>query len=411
MAKTYTTVAGDTLEKISLRQYGVPTESALIFAANPQAVQPYIEGTILKIPPNPNIPPLSVSDFKRRKVTNNIVQLFVDGDEYQAWSDLKITSQIDSISTFNFTTPHEPSDKRQRAIFTPFKFKPMAVIVGGEFLFSGLIVPIRPTVDDVRRSLSVGGYSRAGLLNDCGASVNAFPLEFDQVGLFEITKKLAFPYGVRVEFEADQGKAFDKVALDPKKKILPFLGELAIQRNGIFGDNPEGALVFRQAVKFGSPIAKFKKGFPPVLSIVPNFDEQKYFSEISGIAATGFGGQGSTYTTKNPFLDVPRIMNFKPKDVGDGDLKTAVDAKMGLMFANAVSWQISIATWRDPQGDIFRPNTTCLVHDENSMIYEETEMLIKKVELSKDGNAESATLEVVLEGSYSGTIPNRLPWS
>ena len=113
---------------------------------------------------------------------------------------------------------------------------------------------------------------------------------------------------------------------------------------------------------------------------------------------------------KNPFLNVKRTHTFKAKDSKDGNLKTAVESKLGLMFANAVSYKVDVSTWRDANGDIWRPNTTVLIKDETAMIYEETEMLVKSVELKKDKNSESATLELVLRGSYSGQIPERLPW-
>ena len=321
-----------------------------------------------------------------------------------------IKRQIDQPSSFSIKTPFLPQDQRQRKTFQPFSYKDIAVFIGSDFLFSGVLIGVKPSVSATEKSLNISGYSKAAVLNDCNVSISSFPVEYNQVGLFEISKNLAFPFGVRVEFEADQQAVFDKVALTPEKKVLGFLATLAQQRNGVFGDNEQGALVFRQATKFGSPVAKFKKGFPPVKSITPAFNEQEYYSEISGIASSGFGGAGSTYTSKNPFLNAKRTFTFKAKDSKDGNLKTAVEAKIGLMFANAVSYKVEVSTWRDPSGQIWKPNTTVLIQDENAMIFEETEMLIKSVELRKDKNSESAVLDLVLEGSYSGKIPERLPW-
>lgn len=410
MAKTYTSKAGDTFETVSIKFYGVPDQTELIAGANPQVLQPFFEGTVLKIPPNPNVPPLSVEDFIQGETKSNELKLFVDGEVYPAWAEMSISSQIDKPSSFSFKTPFIPTDKRQRETFQPFTYKEIAVFIGSDFLFSGFMLGVKPSVSATDKTLNISGYSRAAVLNDCNVSISSFPVEFNQVGLFEISKNLAFPFGIRVEFETDQGAVFDKVALKPDKKILAFLAELAKQRNGVFGDNEQGALVYRQATKFGSPVAKFQRGAPPVQSITPNFKEQQYFSEVSGIASSGFGGAGSTYTAKNPFLNVKRTHTFKARDSKDGNLKTAVDSKIGLMFASAVSYKVEVSTWRDPEGNIWKPNTTVLIKDENAMIYEETEMLVKSVQLRKDKNSESAVLELVLQGSYSGQIPERLPW-
>jgi hypothetical protein len=44
------------------------------------------------------------------------------------------------------------------------------------------------------------------------------------------------------------------------------------------------------------------------------------------------------------------------------------------------------------------------------MIYNEYEFVIRSVRLIKTGDSESATMTLVLPGSFEGKIPEAMPW-
>jgi hypothetical protein len=44
------------------------------------------------------------------------------------------------------------------------------------------------------------------------------------------------------------------------------------------------------------------------------------------------------------------------------------------------------------------------------MIYRETELLIRAVKLHQTAETETATLSLVLPGTFGGTLPKELPW-
>jgi prophage tail gpP-like protein len=235
-------------------------------------------------------------------------------------------------------------------------------------------------------------------------------LETNGQGLQEIATAMVGPFGIAVEFAASQGAIFDRVASEPGKKVLAFLAELAKQRNLVIGNNPRGALVFRQSVAAGNPVARLQEGSAPVLSVSPFFSPQNYYSHITGIEPAIVGLPGSQFTVKNPRLEgVVRPFTFNAPDTLDADLNAAVRAKAGRMFGNMAAYSVRVDTWRDPNGVLWAPNTTLLLLAPGAMIYNEFEFEIRSIQFQK-GKSKTAVLDLVIPGAFSGQIPEALPW-
>jgi prophage tail gpP-like protein len=80
------------------------------------------------------------------------------------------------------------------------------------------------------------------------------------------------------------------------------------------------------------------------------------------------------------------------------------------MFGDVVTYELELNTWRDPEGELWTPNTTLLLQAPGAMIYEPYEFLIKSVILTRQAKAEKAKLELVMPGAFSGEQPEALPW-
>ena len=114
---------------------------------------------------------------------------------------------------------------------------------------------------------------------------------------------------------------------------------------------------------------------------------------------------------QNPRLNgVLRPMTFDVPDTIDSTVKAAVEAKAGRMFANIVSYDVRVATHRDPNGTRWKSNTTIILRAPDAMVYNDYEFIIRSVDFEKDDKTETATLNLVLPGSFSGKIPDSLPW-
>jgi prophage tail gpP-like protein len=318
---------------------------------------------------------------------------------------------MDSFDRAVFSAPFEPANLEFREIFKPFTYKPVVITVGGTPIFTGTMMLPLPSLQPSAKSVRVSCYSQPGVSDDCTAPASAFPIEFNKQGLKEIAQTLLEPFGIPVEFEADQGAVFERVALEPGKKIFSFLIELAQQRNLVIRSTPLGAVAFIRSIATGSPVVQLEQGFSPLLGVEPNFNPQKYHSHITGIDPAAIGSKGSQYTVPNPRLEgVVRPLTFKAKDTDNGSIKAAVEAKAARMFADAASYSIQLDTWRDPAGNLWEPNTSLNLLAPGAMIYNNYEFLVRTVELEADRQSRTATHNLVMPGVFSGQIPESLPW-
>lgn len=409
MSTTYSVITGDTFESISRKKYGTEKEADLIARANPGVAEPLTGGTTLTVPVLPDSP--QNIQQAAGSSTEDEVAILIDGKRFRFWDTVRITRAIDTMDTVEFGAPFDAEAPGFKDTFRPFSFKTVVITVGGSPLFTGTMVTVNPVIENARKIVSVSGYSLPGVLNDCTSPASSFPLEFDNQGLREIATALVAPFGISVEFLADQGAVFERVASEPGKKVLAFLTELAKQRNLIISSSSRGKLVFLQSSESGQPVARLQQGSAPVLSVTPLFNPQEYYSHITGIEPVVVGLPGSQFTVKNPRLEgVTRPFTFNAPDTLDADVKAAVEAKAGRMFGNMASYSVRVATWRDPSGNLWEPNTPIKLLAPDAMIYSEYEFTIRSIEFSRDRATETATLNLVIPGSFSGKIPGALPW-
>lgn len=409
MSTTYRVRTDDTFESISRKSYGTEVEAGRIARANPGVSEPLTSGWLLIIPASPEAP----KDVPQIAPTSSgdEVAILIGGKRFRFWDSARITRAMDSMDIVEFGAPFDAAAPGFRETFRPFTFKSVDVTVGGIPLVTGTMVLPLPAIGPKQKKIQVSCYSQPGVLGDCTPPASSFPLEFNGLGLQEIATALADPFGIAVEFRADSGAVFEQVAIEPGQKILDFLTGLAKQRNLIVSSTEGGKLLFWQSVEVGNPVARLVQGSSPVLSVTPNFNPQEYYSHITGIDAVIVGLDGSQFTVKNPRLEgVTRPFTFNVPDTIDSDIKAAVDAKAGRMFANAASYSIPVDTWRDHSGELWTPNTSLTLLAPDAMVYSEYEFIIRSVVFERARAKETAVLNIVIPGAFNGKIPEVLPW-
>lgn len=412
MSKSYTTIANDTFEIISRKNYGTEQQADRISKANPGVNEPLSENLSIIIPDLSTGLLISPKDT----TNNNEVSLIIDGKRFRFWTDININQSIDNIDTVEFSAPFEADTNSDtlnsfRKIFKPFSFKSIDVDVGGELIFRGVMMGVTPVLENIGKIISVNCYSKTGVLNDCTMPTSSYPLEFRDMNLKDIAVAMVKPFGLNVEFTSDPGAAFETESPRETETVLSFLSDLAKQRSLIITNNIAGDLLFQQSVSVGTPVAKLFQGSSPVVSITSLFNPQNYYSHITGLTPVDELFSGSQFTVKNTrLLGVLRPNTFIVPDVAEGDIKTAVNARIGRMFGNMVTYNIEVNTWRDPNDDLWKPNTTVILHAHDVMIYKNYEFVIRSVNFKRDNKSESAILSVVIPGSFEGKIPERLPW-
>lgn len=407
---SYTIKPGDTFERIARQVYGDDLKAYLIRDSNPGADGTLVVGETLIIPSDTSATPSEAKSFNSDAV--NEVALQINGVRFRHWDTVTITRAIDTVSVVEFTAPFDPNDRTTRDAFKPFKFQDVTIDVGGSRLFSGTMMTPSPSVTPTDRTLSVSCYGKPGVLGDCTAPASSYPIEWDQATLKTIAEAAAKTLGIAVQFDADPGAAFPREALNPGEKVLDFLSSLAAQRNLVIGDTPDGKLFFPLIVESGSPRADFTEGEAgPMTEVSPQFSPQEYYSHVTGIAPLILGLAGTQFTVKNAKLaDAVRPVTFDSKDMIDSDVAASVNSKAGRMFASAISYELTLSTWRDPSGEMWEPNTLVTLLAPGAFVYSRSTFLIRSVTLSKTDTSEQATLSLIIPGTLAGKVPERLPW-
>lgn len=407
-----TTRDGDTFDLLARRAYGDDQQAALLRSANPGAVEPFEAGVVLTVPDQPNAPQNRPPTIQADN--DSEVALLINGKRFRFWTGISITRAIDSMDTLSISAPFDPADAQFRATFRPFAFAPVNVNVGGAPLFTGTMVSPEPDLKEDGRTVAAACYSVPAVMGDCTAPASAYPLEWDNAGLRTIAEAAAAPFGLTVVFAegVEEGAVFERVALRPGEKVLPFLIKLAQQRGLLVSSTERGELLFTKSVEPGAPVARLAEGASPLVDVVPVFNPQDYYSEITGIEPVVVGLRGGQVTVRNPRLrGIVRPLAFEVSDTVNADIEAACNAKAGRMFANVVNYSCNVSTWRDPNGEIWKPNTTVTIDAPGAMIYGEYEFLVRAVTLARTSDGgELATLALTIPGAFSSQIPEALPW-
>lgn len=335
------------------------------------------------------------------------------GEAFGQWSEIEIARSLDGYSALSASGPFDHERDEVRRAFQPLAFPRVEVRVGDELVISGHVKDVAPNVDARMASVGVTVYSVAHELVEICPAVELLPLEFNGLDLRQIAAKLVTAsIGVESVFDGGKpGAVFARVKAEPDSTIHSFLVDLALQRGFVLSDAPSGALLFRSEAPVGAPVARLEG--QPLVRVSATFDPPNWFSTITGRASRKAGSGGSRYTEFNPLYRAthPRPFTLRLDDTESADVPRAAKAAIGRMVASVATYTVEdLPTWRDPKGALWTPNTTVTVLAPEAMIYRETELLIRTVTLRQSPEAETATLTLVLPGTFGGKLPTGLPW-
>lgn len=423
---SYITRTGDTFESIARTVYGDDAQAFALSAANPGVAGTIPAGLILVVPPDVTAPlPYTLQAIN---VGSSDVTIQIDGEVFHNWVNLRINRAFDSIDTFSFTAPFEPNNLQWREIFKPFSFKTVEVFVGLNKMFTGQMVTPMPISEPGVTTMSVSGYSLPGALQDCTppAPNTGFQYEFNGLTVVEIAQALGLPFGIRaVGGNGSPGAVFKREGIEPIQKVLPFLAGLARQRKLVISSDENGSLVFHKEKSApgtilevgetsGKLVATFGAHESPIISVVPNFNAQQFYSHVTGFIPVVIIKREQNeriYTKQNNKLrNVLRPYNFVAKDTNAQDRQEAVEATMGRMYANAVEYSVEVSTWRNATSELWKPGDFIKLNWPEAMIYTDFTFFIRRVNFRKSANQETAHLTLTLPGGFAGKIPESLPW-
>jgi prophage tail gpP-like protein len=345
-------------------------------------------------------------------MTERVAITLDTGERFGQWSEVELVRGLDGYTALSLTGPFDHGRAEVRRAFAPLSFPRVTVTVADELVLTGRVKDVAPNVDARMASVGVTVYSIAHELTEVCPAPEFLPLEFNGLDLRQIASKLVAPaIGEESVFDGPPGAVFARVRCEPDATIHSFLVELALQRGFVLTDTPSGALLFRSEARPGSPVARLEG--EPLVRVSATFEPSSWYSAVTGRASRKAGRGGSRYTEPNPLYRAthPRPFTLRLGDTESADVPKAVRAAVGRMVASVVSYTVDdLPTWRDPQGALWAPNTTVTMLAPEAMIYRETELVVRSVALKQTAEAETATLGLVLPGTFGGALPAELPW-
>jgi prophage tail gpP-like protein len=424
MPKSHKVESGETLGSISIKYLGTFQKWKLIVTANPQLSSrrliadgsPTIfPGDILAIPDEDKsaVPMPPQTETVKLSEAEQDISILIDGFKFLGFTSYEITLSYDSFDVFSFSAPYDIAEKEISDVIMPFAFKNCDIFYNGKLQLKGTLLTPDPELVDKSKEITLQGYPLCGILNDCTIPLAEYPAEYAGLTLKEIAEPIVAAYGIKTVFDDDPGGPFDSVAIEPTEKVLDFLVKLSKQRSLLFSNNEKGCLRFFTP-KEETPFTAFEEGHLPLISIKPKFNAQNFFSHIIEFTKTGNENPSLEFVYENKYLTQKGITRCQTIVVDDADtstdLENAVKAYAGRMFAECVSYELECEGHANANGEVFKKGMTVCVKAPGAMIIRETNFKAREITLKRTKEGKTASMTLVLPGSYDGNIPEVLPW-
>ncbi|MGL4982543.1 MAG: LysM peptidoglycan-binding domain-containing protein [Treponemataceae bacterium] len=425
MYKVHKVKSGETLGGIAIQYLGLFNKWQEIKEINPQLV-----GRGLAVDSSPLIYPNDVLNIPIENTTqsnvprssvpivldsegDDTVSIIIDGVKFTGFSSYTLEENYDSFDTFSFSAPYDNSIKELNVASNPFSFKNVSVYYEKKLQFNGVLLTPQCGLQDNAKTITFSGYPLCGVLNDCTLPITKYPTQYDGKNIKQIASDMASPYGIKVEATGSIGASFSEVAYDPAEKIFAFLSNLTKQRNLLMTNTVQGDLLIFESKK-NEVVANYKEGEVPLMSITPSFNAQEFYSHITGFTKTNENKDSLRFTYENKFLKKQGVFRCQTITVDDAesqtDLENAVKSYAGRMFANSVSYTITIEGHKTQNGALLKKGDFIKIASETAKINKETAFLIRKVQRIRDSKGNSTVLQVVFPESFTGEIPEVLAW-
>jgi prophage tail gpP-like protein len=425
MSRAHRVIQGDTLSALSVRYLGTASKWRSIADSNPQLANrktaidgsPLIfPGETLIIPDDETRKPVSAVTRKTivlSKDAEQDVSIVIGGKKFTGFTGYEINLSYDSFDTFSFTAPYDRDNAELRETILPFAFKSCEVFYENHLIFKGTLLTPDPELTASASEITLKGYPLCGVLNDCMVPPGKYPLQCMGINMKGIADAACEPYHIPVIFDGAVGADFTEVSIEPTDKILDFLSKLSKQRDLLFTNTEKGELLFFHA-KSGRSFASFVEGKLPLISVKPKFSAQQFYSHITGYNKTDAEYPTVSYTFENKYLINKGILRHQAITIDDAetssDVESAVKSYAGRMFADCVAFDLECEGHVNEKNELFEKGMTVCVNAPGAMINRDTNFIARNVKLKRDTAGKTATLTLVLPGSYTGELPEALPW-
>jgi len=328
------------------------------------------------------------------------------------YNDVAISLQYDSVaSSYQFRFYFDPENADHKAMFTPGSYAPVTIEHNGELLITGVLLEQTFKSGPVRELMSVSGYSKTGVLQDCEIPTSAYPLQANGLSLKQIAEKAIKPFGLKLLVDASVSKeaasVFNKSTCDDKQSVRSYLCELANQKHIIVSHDEKGNLLLTKEQTTQAPVYDFTTGVPWVKMSL-TFAGQNMHSQISLLKQASKSGKGNA---GQAVISNPYVTGFRPttkRQTSGRDVDTSLGVRNVLSKElKELVLTIELDRWV-LNGKVIRPNTIVTAVCPDLHIYTKTRFFVATVDLMGDNVNQTAKLTCYVPEVYNSDTPKNI---
>lgn len=320
-----------------------------------------------------------------------MVRLIIEGREYFGFVTDNLSLPYNTIaSTFGFSGLDDYSP-------VPLRFPKVEVYFNDDLLLTGVIVNQNYQSVSKPTLVSVSGYSKAGVLEDCTIPLSAMPMELDNMSLREICDKLLPLFGLKYTVENSvrdlMEKKFEKTNFSYDKKLKTLLVELANER-GVFTNHlANGNIHFTDSSSDNLFIQEHFED-DGVTEMTLDVDGQAMHSHISVLASSDDEDiTEGEYTIRNPYVNITRPIIHTMKN---GDAIDVKEYARLLLATELRGIRLKISTTK-----FIKPGQLISVKSQRLRIPNVTAFFVEKTDVKEDAKGLKYEMECVLKDVYS----------
>lgn len=413
----YTTKQDDTLSSIAAIAYGDQEQWPLIFNANqttlrstdPNVIFP---DEILIIPEQVEIREAKEDLIKKSKPVDDF-QIEINGRFIPIIAGSIIRTMDTAADAWSATIAWTPGkDEFIDKNTAPFSYSPAKAYIGGERLVTGTLLETNPTLDTNGSRKDLVGY--AATINIVDSNLRPSDYEDNKISLKERAEKLLKPYGLRVftdQFsEAKANEKFDRVSAEEKDTIFVHLAKLAAQKQLLVSSTEKGNLLFTRANINAKPVGTIEESAAGVgLSYSAKYNGRKRFSVWHIDCQTPFKKNKKNGISKDPAVPIMRFKNITVDNDTEGAIQETAEWIRSKEFVKAMQVPFPYPSFRAPNGELWRENTTVIVKSKTIGVPDGFKFLIAQVEFKRSSSGDGVVLSLVPPQVYTGEQIDE-PW-
>ena len=325
------------------------------------------------------------------------IVLLLDGTIYGGWTELTVRRALDTVhGEFDLRLA---SKERTDAAQWPLRAGAECSILAGsqeagfQTLITGFIDRLSASLTDREHAISISGRDRTADLVDCSAVHK--PGSWRNVPLKTIVDDLVKPFGIRAEISGETGPNISRFGLQTGETAWSAIERLLRFRGLIAWAQSDGSLLIGKPAQ-GAVIARLAEG-ENLKEMSAEHDVTERFSQyvIKGQASGSDERNGEAVTLVGASARDAAVKRYRPliivaeEQADKTSAQKRADWEANTRAARSQPGSVVVQGWRDPRGQLWRPDTRVEVNAPS--VYMAGEMLVAGVTLNRGNDGGTTT--------------------